>query len=154
MLILTKELKEMNQLQQKVFMLLPKGITRLISTQEIEDVLDIDKRYIMGIIETLILEYGIPIGSFRTNDNFGYFIATNEKEKEIGTHSLSQQAESMLKRAEKVKNSDLKITTLYRKQYIDGAEHYDIERQLSIYEYLNADELNTPVKDNNQLQNF
>ncbi len=40
---MSKELKEMNQLEKKVFMLLPQGADNLISTREIEDVLHINK---------------------------------------------------------------------------------------------------------------
>lgn len=77
----------MSNLQAKVFYLLPKETENLMSTREIENILGIDKRTTMGIIETLILKYGIPVGSLRQSDNFGYFIATNEEEKRMGIYS-------------------------------------------------------------------
>lgn len=127
---MTEKLKEMNKLEQRVFMLLPKGINRLISAQEIEDIIDIDKRYIMEIIEKLVIEYRIPIGSFRNSDNFGYFIATNEQEKLMGTHSLNQQVNTMKKRLSRVKAADFKTTDMYREKYKDVELKKDMQLDL------------------------
>lgn len=149
---MTKELNEMTDSQKRVFMLLPIGLDKLISKQEIEDILELDERTIMGIIEILILKYNIPIGSFRNSDNFGYFIATNEKEKDIGTYSLTQQINTMKKRAERVKNADLNTAILYIEKYKDEAADY--EGQSTIYEFLKiADEQQDEAdEDSTQLQ--
>lgn len=144
----------MTYLQKKVFMLLPSGLDRLIGTQEIEDILSINKRTIMQIIETLILEYGVPIGSFRNSDNFGYFIASNEKEKEIGIYSLTQQINTMQKRTKRVKSADLELAFLYKYKYKNEIKNYN--KQLNIYEYLDLDESETlEIDENNgELQDF
>lgn len=134
---MSKHLEEMNHLEKRVFNLLPQGADNLISTREIEDILHINKRHIMDIIESLILEYQLPIGSFRNSDNFGYFIATNEQEKSIGTYSLEQQINTMKKRVEVVGNANLETAKLYKEKYKDEAITRD--KQLDLFYYLNID---------------
>ena len=131
---MSKQLEKMSELQSRVFMLLPLGADNSISTQEIEDILGIEKRYIMEIVQTLVLDYGIPIGSFR-NQNNGYFIATNEEEKRIGTHSLAEQSKALTIRLKKVKEADFETTILYRKEYKEKARQHN--KQLDIYDCLN-----------------
>lgn len=136
---MTKELKEMSNLQKQVFMLIPRGIDNLISVKEIIELLEIDERTIMSIIETLIMKYGIPIGSLRQSNKFGYFIATSEAEKRVGIYSNEQQVNTMKKRITRVKEADLTIVSLYKEKYKDDLKDY--ERQSNIYEYLKkADE--------------
>lgn len=134
---MSEELKEMNQLEKRVFNLLPQGADNLISTREIEDILHIDKRYVMEIIENLVIEYHLPIGSSRNSDNFGYFIATNEQEKAIGTYSLNKQINTMKKRAEIVENANLKTAKLYKEKYKD--EVITRDKQLDLFYYVNID---------------
>lgn len=134
---MSEELKEMNQLEKRVFNLLPQGADNLISTRDIEDILHIDKRYIMEIIENLVIEYHLPIGSSRNSDNFGYFIATNEQEKAIGTYSLNKQINTMKKRAEIVENANLETAELYKEKYKDEAITRD--KQLDLFYYVNID---------------
>lgn len=134
---MSEELKEMNQLEKRVFNLLPQGADNLISTREIEDILHIDKRYVMEIIENLVIEYHLPIGSSRNSDNFGYFIATNEQEKAIGTYSLNKQINTMKKRIEIVENANLETAKLYKEKYKDEAITRD--KQLDLFYYVNID---------------
>lgn len=136
---MSKELKEMSKLEIQVFMLLPSGIDNLISVREIIDILEIDERTIMSIIETLIMKYGIPIGSLRQSNRFGYFIATNEEEKRVGIYSNEQQVNTMKKRISRVKEADVSVTSLYKEKYKNEINNYD--RQSNIFEYLKkADE--------------
>ena len=128
---MTKELKNMSQLQAQVLMLLPEGMTRLVSTSDIENILHLDKRHIMGIIEELILEYGIPIGSLRDKNHYGYFIATTEEEKAKGTISFIQQANSMQKRVEKVMAADFETASLYKEKHKEKEMDYD--KQLDLF---------------------
>lgn len=134
---MSEELKEMNHLEKRVFNLLPQGADNLISTREIEDILHINKRHIMDIIENLVIEYHLPIGSSRNSDNFGYFIATNEQEKAIGTYSLNKQINTMKKRAEIVENANLETAELYKEKYKDEAITRD--KQLDLFYYVNID---------------
>lgn len=128
---MTKELKNMSQLQAQVLMLLPEGMDRLVSTTEIENILHLDKRHVMGIIMELILEYGIPIGSLRDKNHYGYFIATTEEEKAKGTISFIQQANSMKRRAEKVMAADFETASLYKEKYKEKELDYD--KQLDLF---------------------
>lgn len=138
---MTKELKEMATLHKRVFMLLPIGVHSSISTKEIEMILGIEERHVREIINILIMEYGIPIGSFRHQNN-GFFIATSEEEKRVGTHSLAEQVNTMKKRLDKIKEADSETAFLYREKYKDAASY---DEQSNIYEYLEAKE-KTPVQ--------
>lgn len=133
---MNKQLKEMTQFEKQVFMLLPMGASTLISTQDIQNILDIDERHVRGIIERLIFDYGIPIGSMR-DKRHGYFIAETEEEKRAGIASLKQQTETMQKRAEKVKEADLSIAKLYKKKYQHQEPPHS--KQLDLLYYLNND---------------
>lgn len=133
---MTEELKDMSKLQIKVFMLLPEGIDNLISVQEIMDILEINDRTTMSIIEILIMKFGIPIGSLRQANNFGYFIATNEAEKRMGVYSNEQQVKTMKKRITRVKEADLNTAVLYKEKYKDAIINQD--KQSNIYEYIKA----------------
>ena len=104
----------MNNIQTRVFMLLPFGMERPVSTGYIREVLGLDERSIREVIAELITEFNIPIGSLREIDRAGYFIATNEEEKIIGTHALRQQATKMEYRVTKVKDADIKTAYLYK----------------------------------------
>lgn len=132
-------LKEMNQVQRDVFMLLPFGMNNLISTTEIESILKIDKRYIMGIIEELIIDFNIPIGSMRNSNNYGYFIATNKEEKYKGTVSIKQQANAMNHRVEKVQNSNVEKAIQYRELYKENYSKRD--KQLDLMDYLDQSKI-------------
>lgn len=137
---MTEKLKKMNKLQRDVFMLLPMGMDRLVSTTDIGNILNIDERYIRGIIEELIMEYEIPIGSSREKNHSGYFIATNLEEKIRGTYSLEQQAKAMDKRSAKVKSADVSITYQYKEKYKHDEPDYD--KQLDLLETIEAEDIN------------
>lgn len=135
---MTKKLKDMSRLQRDVFMLIPFGMDRLVSTTDIGKILNIDERYIRGIIEELIMKYEIPIGSSREKNHSGYFIATNLEEKIRGTYSLEQQAKSMDKRAAKVKGADIKIAYQYKEKYRYNEPDYD--EQLDLMDLIDDEE--------------
>lgn len=126
----------MNDLHKKVFMLLPIGVHSSISTKEIEMILGIQERYVREIINNLIMEYGIPIGSFRHQNN-GFFIATSEEEKTLGTYSLAEQVNTMKQRLNRIKDTDLETAMLYREKYKNDIKDYD--KQSNIYEYIHEE---------------
>lgn len=128
---MTKELKNMSRLQAEVLWLIPEGMERLVGTSDIESILKLDKRHIMGIIEELIIDYDIPIGSLREKGRSGYFIPTNEEEKIKGTLSFIEQANSMQKRVEKVMAADFETASLYKEKYKEKEPDYD--KQLDLF---------------------
>jgi len=129
---MTSQLKEMTLLESKVFMLLPMGSEHLISTREINDILNIEERYIRNIVEQLITDYGIPVCSFRHSDNNGYFIAQTEEEKRLGLLHLKQQTKTMKKRIRKVENADTDTAVQYKEKY--KHEEPDHDKQLNLLE--------------------
>lgn len=122
---MAKKLKEMNKLQKDLFMMLPIGMDKLLSTAEIKRNLGIDRRSTMELIEQLIFEFNIPIGSMREHTKHGYFIATNKEEKTIGTIAIKQQADTMLLREEKVKTADIETAYYYKRLYQNKEINHD-----------------------------
>lgn len=127
---MTKELKEMSKLEADVFQLLPFGMDKVINTNDIRRILNIEERHIREIIADLIVEHGIPIGSLRFGERSGYFIATNDEEKNIGTYSLMQSIETIKKRVEKVKAADVETAYLYRE--MNKGKEFKYDEQLDL----------------------
>ncbi|WP_125606364.1 HTH domain-containing protein [Lapidilactobacillus bayanensis] len=86
----------------RVLHLLPRGNERLITANEISQVIGIDKRAVYKDIALLIDRYNIPIGGLRSDGKHGYFIITNETERKQALSSLRKQSIEMLKRIDKV----------------------------------------------------
>lgn len=127
---MTNELKDMTPLEIKIFMLLPLGSERLISTREVTDILNIEERTVRAIVEKLITDYDIPICSFRQSDNYGYFIAETKEEQRLGLLPLKQQTKAMKKRIRKVENADINTAIQYKEKY--KHEEPDHDQQLSL----------------------
>lgn len=140
---MTTKLKQMNRMQQDVFMLLPMGMDKPRTTQEIESILNIDVRYIRNIIEELIIGYGIPVGSLRESDKNGYFIATNRLEKIKGTMSIEHQAMAMDNRVRKVRAADVGIVHQYKEMYRNDKDTPEFDEQLDLYYYLENEQAKT-----------
>lgn len=91
----------------RVLHLLPRGSERLITANEISQVIGIDKRAVYKDIALLIDRYNIPIGGLRSDGKRGYFIITNEAERKQALASLRKQSVEMLKRINKVDKIEL-----------------------------------------------
>lgn len=91
----------------RVLHLLPRGNERLITANEISQVIGIDKRAVYKDIALLIDRYNIPIGGLRSDGKHGYFIITNEAERKQALASLRKQSVEMLKRIDKVDSIEI-----------------------------------------------
>lgn len=125
-------------MQRDVFMLIPIGMNYPISTADIRNILNLEERYVREIIEELITDYNIPIGSMREKNNSGYFIATNIVEKIKGTTSLEHQAMAMDRRVKNVRASD--PITAYRYKELYKYNELDHDKQLDLLELAEINE--------------
>ncbi|KAA9290415.1 hypothetical protein QP168_04855 [Aerococcus urinae] len=98
---------------KQVFMLLPKGMEKPITSNEIQAILGYDVRHINQIISDWRIKYRVPIGGLRYQNQCGFYLATNEEEKEIGARSIDAQIKSMSKTASAIKQGDIGLIQEY-----------------------------------------
>lgn len=87
-------MKELTIIEQSILKMIPLGDERKISIGELSSLVDIDKRSIYTIINNL-RKKGVPICATRSGENRGYYVATNEEEKERGLASYRSQYNDM-----------------------------------------------------------
>lgn len=63
-------------------------------------------RKVRRLINQAIID-GVPVGSLRNTNNAGYFLITNEDERQAALRTLSSQSRSLIKRAEHLRTSNL-----------------------------------------------
>lgn len=89
-----------------VYEMLPRGCKAPITASRISSRLNIPKRDVYGIINTLVMSCDIPVGGLRS-DKHGYFIITNEDERRMAINPLEHHATEIMARVEKIKGINL-----------------------------------------------
>lgn len=112
-----EQLKELPQRHQQILAYIPNGSDTMITRVELVKLSGLSDRDVYQILNDLTMKYDIPIGSSRDRKHFGYYIPMNEQEKNSGIRSLEEQGNTMLKRAEKVRNSDIQTAQAYKEKY-------------------------------------
>lgn len=112
-----EQLKELPQRHQKILAFIPNGSDTMITRVELVKLSGLSDRDVYQILNDLTMKYDIPIGSSRDCQNYGYYIPMNEAEKNNGIRSLEEQGNTMLKRAEKVRNADIQTALAYKEKY-------------------------------------
>ena len=112
-----EQLKELPQRHQKILAFIPNGSDAMITRVELVKLSGLSDRDVYQILNDLTMKYGIPIGSSRDCQNYGYYIPMNEAEKNSGIRSLEEQGNTMLKRAEKVRDADIQTAQAYKEKY-------------------------------------
>ena len=112
-----EQLKELPHRHQKILAFIPNGSDAMITRIELVKLSGLSDRDVYQILNDLTMKYGIPIGSSRDCNHYGYFIPMDEEEKNNGIRSLEEQGNTMLKRAEKVRNSDIQTAQAYKQKY-------------------------------------
>lgn len=112
-----QELVELPEKYQLILSAIPIGSATMISKDELVNLGGITDREFYLLINDLIMKYGIVICSSRDSTHSGYYIPETEEEKTNGIRSLEEQANSMLLRANKVRNGDLSLTHAYKEKY-------------------------------------
>lgn len=112
-----KQLKELPQRHQQILAYIPNGSETMITRDELVKLSGFSDRDVYQILNDLPMKYDIAVGSSRDSNHNGYYIPMSEEEKINGIRSLEEQGNTMLKRAEKVRNSDIKTAQLYKEKY-------------------------------------
>lgn len=93
--------------EQRIMDLLPKGMDRPRPLKELVKLTGWNSRKVRGTINRLIVIHHQPIGAKYEHPNNGYFIITNDKERNIALAPLTSQITVMTKRAQVISNAQL-----------------------------------------------
>ncbi|MGE9968899.1 MULTISPECIES: hypothetical protein [Lactobacillaceae] len=99
-------MKQLDKEEQQLLDLLPKGIERPRPLKELVKLSGLKDREVRGIIYRLIVLHHVPIGAQYNRPN-GYYIITNDKERQQALAPLTSQITMMSKRAEIISNAEL-----------------------------------------------
>ena len=99
-------MKQLDKEVQQLLDLLPKGIERPRPLKELVKLSGLKDREVRGIIYRLIVLHHVPIGAQYNRPN-GYYIITNDKERQQALAPLTSQITMMSKRAEIISNAEL-----------------------------------------------
>ncbi|WP_283576464.1 hypothetical protein [Limosilactobacillus oris] len=100
----------MNQLdneEKKILSLLPKGIDRPRPLRELVKLTGWTNRKIRATIYRLIVIHHQPIGAVYQRPGNGYFIITNDTERQAALAPLTSQIAMMSRRAQVIGNAEL-----------------------------------------------
>ncbi|MFF5513246.1 pathogenicity island protein [Staphylococcus capitis] len=64
-------------------------------------------RWLRNTINSLVVDYGYPIGYSYKKDARGYFMVKSEEEKELALRSIKRHIEGSLKRYEALKKTEI-----------------------------------------------
>ena len=101
-----KPMKQLDKEEQQLLDVLPKGIERPRPLKELVKLSGLKDREVRGIIYRLIVLHHVPIGAQYNRPN-GYYIITNDKERQQALAPLTSQITMMSKRAEIISNAEL-----------------------------------------------
>lgn len=100
-------MKQLDQEEKKILQLLPKGIERPRPLKELVKLTGWSNRRVRGIINRLIVIHHQPIGAKYEHPNNGYYIITNNDERQQALAPLTSQIAMMSKRAQAISNAEL-----------------------------------------------
>lgn len=132
-----KKFDELPEKYQLILSAIPIGSATMISKDKLVNLGGITDREFYLLINDLIMKYGIVICSSRDSTHSGYYIPETEEERINGIRSLEEQANTMMLRANKVRNGDLTVTHAYKEKYsktlanrpIQASFKFDFERR-------------------------
>lgn len=100
-------MEHLDQDEQRLMDLLPKGMEQPRPLKELIKLTGWSNRRVRGVINRLIVVHQKPIGAQYDRPNNGYFIITNDKERNIALAPLTSQIAEMTKRAQAISNAEL-----------------------------------------------
>ena len=99
---------QLDKEEQRILNLLPKGIDRPRPLKELVKLTGWTNRKIRAIIYRLIVVHHQPIGATNQKPGNGYFIITNDQERQQALAPLTSQIQMMTKRAQVISSTELK----------------------------------------------
>ena len=110
-------MNKLDKEEQRIMKLLPKGIERPRTLKELmqwcKNLKDKVSRKVRLTINRLIVLHHQPIGAKYEHPNNGYFIITNDKERNIALAPLTSQIHKMTKRAQVISEVQLESEESY-----------------------------------------
>ncbi|MEE6635322.1 hypothetical protein [Limosilactobacillus pontis] len=100
-------MEHLDREEQKIMELLPKGMNRPRPLKELVKLTGWSSRKVRGTIYRLITIHHKAIGAVYQRPGNGYFIITDDKERNIALTPLTSQIMEMTKRAQVISNTDL-----------------------------------------------
>lgn len=100
-------MEKLDKEEQRLLDLLPKGIDRPRPLKELVKLTGWSSRKVRGTINRLIVIHHQPIGAVYDHPSNGYFIITNNTERNIALAPLTSQINQMSKRAQVISNANL-----------------------------------------------
>ena len=100
-------MKHLDKEEQQLLELLPQGIDRPRPLRELTKLTGWSSRRVRATIYRLITIHHKAIGAIYQRPGNGYFIITNDKERNIALAPLTSQIMEMTKRAQIISNTDL-----------------------------------------------
>lgn len=99
--------KKLDKEEQRILDLLPTGMDRPRPLAELVTLTGLSNRIVRATINRLIVLHHQPIGVIYTKPGNGYFIITNDRERNIALAPLTSQINMMAKRAQVLSNAPL-----------------------------------------------
>lgn len=100
-------MEHLDKEEQKIMDLLPKGMDRPRPLEELVRLTGWSSRKVRAMIYRLIVVHHQPIGATYQQPGNGYFIITNDQERQQALAPLTSQIAMMSKRAQVISNADL-----------------------------------------------
>lgn len=101
----TKHLKLLPELHSRVLAAIPLGRANAIPTTHLMDKLAINrdmKRQVHAVIESLVMDYGQPIGTSSKSETKGIYVIQDEDDLKLAMHTLNSRAQQILNRHRKL----------------------------------------------------
>lgn len=102
-----KKNKELSIIQEVVLAQIPRGLDTPVRSQVIAERIGLSKRDVMAVISSLIIDHGIAIGGGRSEGKLGYFIITNEEERQQAIYPLKSSIVNMQQRVDRLENIEI-----------------------------------------------
>ena len=100
-------MQQLDNEEKKILALLPKGIDRPRPLRELVKLTGWNGRKVRATIYRLIVVHHQPIGATYQQPGNGYFIITNDQERQQALAPLTSQIAMMSKRAQVIGNAEL-----------------------------------------------
>lgn len=98
----------LDQEEQELLQLLPHGVNHPRPLRELVKLTGWNGRKVRAIIYRLIVVHHQPIGATNQKPRNGYFIITNDQERQQALAPLTSQIQMMTKRAQVISSTELK----------------------------------------------
>lgn len=99
--------KKLSIIQESVLAQIPRGFNNPVVSQYIAEKVGLSKREVMAVISTLIIDHNIAIGGGRSDGKQGYFIITNESERQQATTPLKNTVVNIKQRIDRLEKIKL-----------------------------------------------